>query len=259
MQDQSEREEAEGPPGGAGARVAEALVRAAYRPPPSAARPAVSAPRSSPSRHVHVAAPGVVIGADEALAFAADARDAGHAELHLLAWSFAPGLRLQIEGRERELGLAVRLVVIPPEVLARSYPQGARTGGRRLPLFVELSGVAAEPLLHPDGSVDLRLTRFLPGLPLFPEPAPESLKVRAARSPFDFIDYWAVDFGYSPLENEPAFRHQWQSFRSAQNRRIALESGARHRYDTPGVHTAAVRVTDLFGRETLAPVTLEIR
>ncbi len=106
----------------------------------------------------------------------------------------------------------------------------------------------------------------------------------------DWVDYWAVDFDYESRKEivrkpkdfgpEPAveiaepgaprhveyeevwtggylFENEWQSFRTKKNRNLELVS-APHIYDSPGRYTAAVKVIDVFGNDTmtLVPVTV---
>jgi len=106
----------------------------------------------------------------------------------------------------------------------------------------------------------------------------------------DWVDYWAVDFNYEsrreivrvpkgfglqpslagvePAQNELAeyeevwtggylFENEWQSFRTRKSRDLELLS-APHTYDRPGRYTAAVKVIDIFGNDTmtLVPVTV---
>jgi adenine-specific DNA-methyltransferase len=176
----------------------------------------------------------------------------GYAELHLLAWGFAPDLPRQLECIERDCGIRIRLVLIPREITERNGVE---------PVFVEAGCLSAEAVYHPEGTVDVRLVRFTPGLPLSPPAAPETLRGWSARTGFDFIDSWAVDFNYGETihaAGEPVFRHQWQSGRTPRDRRIRLESDAAFRYETPGQYIAAVKVSDVFGNETvtLVPFTL---
>lgn len=106
----------------------------------------------------------------------------------------------------------------------------------------------------------------------------------------DWVDYWAVDFNYESRKEiirkpkefglEPAievaetgaprlvdyeevwtgsylFENEWQSFRTRKSRDLELVS-APHTYDCPGRYTAAVKVVDIFGNDTmtLVPVTV---
>jgi adenine-specific DNA-methyltransferase len=106
----------------------------------------------------------------------------------------------------------------------------------------------------------------------------------------DWVDYWAVDFNYESrkeiirkpkgvrpragdrdrragraeiVEYEEVwtggylFENEWQSFRTRKSRDLELVS-APHTYDRPGRYTAAVKVIDIFGNDTmtLVPVTV---
>jgi site-specific DNA-methyltransferase (adenine-specific)/adenine-specific DNA-methyltransferase len=53
------------------------------------------------------------------------------------------------------------------------------------------------------------------------------------------------------------FENEWQSFRTRRNRELELIT-AEHTYDLPGRYTAAVKVVDIFGNDTmtLVPVTV---
>lgn len=113
----------------------------------------------------------------------------------------------------------------------------------------------------------------------------------------DWVDYWAVDFNYEsrkeiikvphgtglsgvqgflpgqePSQRElelPAddfaerwmgayiFENEWQSFRTRQDRDLEIQT-ATHTYDKPGCYIIAVKVIDIFGKDTmtLVPVTI---
>lgn len=99
----------------------------------------------------------------------------------------------------------------------------------------------------------------------------------------DWVDYWAVDFDYEsrkeiirvPVENDsgvidPAklefeekwtggyiFENEWQSFRTRKNRDLELTS-APHTYSKTGRYTAAVKVIDIFGNDTMILVPVNV-
>jgi site-specific DNA-methyltransferase (adenine-specific)/adenine-specific DNA-methyltransferase len=107
----------------------------------------------------------------------------------------------------------------------------------------------------------------------------------------DWIDYWAVDFDYQsrkeiikvpidagedgvlpgfegpqtglPLEFEEKwtggyiFENEWQSFRTRKNRDLELMS-APHTYTKAGRYTAAVKVIDIFGNDTMVLVPIQV-
>jgi site-specific DNA-methyltransferase (adenine-specific)/adenine-specific DNA-methyltransferase len=119
-------------------------------------------------------------------------------------------------------------------------------------------------------------------------------KDRLTKSWTDWVDYWAVDFdfesrkeiikvpvgtGVSGVATLPGlegpqgdlqltafeerwtgsylFENEWQSFRTRQSRDLELIT-AEHTYETPGRYTAAVKVIDIFGNDTmtLVPITV---
>lgn len=106
----------------------------------------------------------------------------------------------------------------------------------------------------------------------------------------DWVDYWAVDFDYQSrkeivrvakkmgvedelpgtvvageelLEFEERwtgayiFENEWQSFRTRKDRKLELTSVA-HTYAKPGRYTAAVKVIDIFGNDTMTLVPVNV-
>ncbi|MEO8910541.1 MAG: DNA methyltransferase [Gemmatimonadaceae bacterium] len=107
----------------------------------------------------------------------------------------------------------------------------------------------------------------------------------------DWVDYWAVDFDYMsrkeiikvpvgtglggvlpgfeppqgnlPIEFEERwtgsyiFENEWQSFRTRKERELELTT-AEHTYDRPGRHTAAVKVIDILGNDTMTLVPINV-
>lgn len=202
-------------------------VSAAYRPEIPDGPPALEVVRSDAA---------LTLAEIDRLAVAA--REAGHPELHLLAWAFAPDLARQLRTAPEPPAVPVRLVRLPRELF--------QPFGRKPPQFVEVGELTAERVFHPDGSCDVRLVEFRPGLPISPKPSAPALRERAERAGFDFLDYWAVDFDYNPAG---PFRHQWRCGRSSRNRRLPRQSDA---HVAPSATSAlAVKVADVFGYETL--------
>ena len=76
----------------------------------------------------------------------------------------------------------------------------------------------------------------------------ETLKERAIKSGFDFIDFWAVDFDWR--ESEP-FEHHWQDYRTRKDRSLKTVSDFGYdKYPVKGKYTACVMVIDVFGCDT---------
>jgi len=171
---------------------------------------------------------------------------AGGRECYCLAWEFEMDLHLLVNALVQELGVKLKLVQIPREIMEKNR--------KAPPPFLEVAVLAAEavyrspltpqtpppsppskggsnpevPLVKGDlgGSlrtVDIKLTQFLPSLAEVPTKELEAIKERAIASGFDFIDFWAIDFN-------------WQ----------------------PGKYTDCVKVVDTFGCDTSITVEVEV-
>jgi adenine-specific DNA-methyltransferase len=185
----------------------------------------------------------------EASAVAKAVAAAGGRECYCLAWEFEMDLRLTVAALEQELGVRLKLIQIPREIMERNR--------KSPPPFLEMAVLEAEPVYRgqkSDRSVDIKLTRFLPSLAEVPTKELEALKERAAKSGFDFIDFWAVDFDWHP---EKPFNHHWQDYRTRKDRSLKTVSEAGHQYVRPGNYTACVKVVDVFGCDT--SITVEVK
>lgn len=78
-----------------------------------------------------------------------------------------------------------------------------------------------------------------------------------------FIDFWAIDWDYGRKvgpDDKPIFETDWQSFRTRRGKEIEpLTFTADYKYEQPGHYRVAARVTDVFGNDGIATVTLEVR
>ena len=74
-------------------------------------------------------------------------------------------------------------------------------------------------------------------------------------NPFDFIDFWAVDFEW---ERDQPFKHHWEDYRTRVNRSLETTSTAHHKYPGCGKYTACVRVVDVFGCDTETTILVEV-
>jgi adenine-specific DNA-methyltransferase len=187
--------------------------------------------------YVHVDQIDSIFTYDELRAAAAAVREVGGRELHCLAWEFEMELGRKKEAIEAETGLTIRLKYIPREIMEpnRSEVQ-----------FFEAGALEVRAIRH-GGKVDVELTRFTPALAEAPEKELAALRERAITSPFDFIDFWAVDFDYSP---DKPFEHHWQDFRTRKDRSLKTRTNLGWVYDTSGPHQIAVKVIDVFGVDT---------
>jgi adenine-specific DNA-methyltransferase len=79
-----------------------------------------------------------------------------------------------------------------------------------------------------------------------------------------FVDFWAVDWAYGERVGEdgkPIFDTDWQSFRLRKSKKEVepLVLTAQYLYDQPGNYRVAARITDVFGNDGIAAVTVEVR
>ena len=104
------------------------------------------------------------------------------------------------------------------------------------PPFFEVAVLEAQPVIHkPDKksdfpTVDIKLTKFLPSLAEIPSKERKVIQERAMNSGFDFIDFWAIDFDFSP---DKPFHHHWQDYRTRKDRSLKCVSDAATRALTP--------------------------
>jgi hypothetical protein len=200
--------------------------------------------------YVHVAGIDSIFGRDEVRQVALAAQSIGARELNCLAWEFEMDLPMVCADLEKELGVKIKLIRIPREIMERNRKDP--------PPFFEVASLQAEPVYRTKGdkrTVDIKLTSFLPSLTEVPEKELTALQERAIKSGFDFIDFWAVDFNYHP--GQP-FNHHWQAFRTRRDRSLPTVSDQAYSYDQPGNYTACVKVVDVFGADTSITVPIKI-
>jgi adenine-specific DNA-methyltransferase len=185
----------------------------------------------------------------EASAVAKAVSAAGGRECYCLAWEFEMDLRLTTAALEQELGVKLKLIQIPREIMERNR--------RSPPPFLEMALLEAEPVYRGGKGtrvVDIKLAKFLPSLAEVSTKELETLKERVVKSGFDFIDFWAVDFVWYP---DKPFNHHWQDYRNRRDRSLKTVSDAGHYYGEPGTYTACVKVVDVFGCDT--SITVEVK
>ncbi len=186
---------------------------------------------------------------NEARAVAEATLQAGGREVYCLAWEFEMELRQFTLALEAELGVKIKLIPIPREVMEKNR--------KSPPPFLEMAVLEADQVQRKQSgtkSVDVKLTKFLPSLAEVPAKELETLKERTIKSGFDFIDFWAVDFDWHP--GKP-FNHHWQDYRTRKDRSLKTVSDAGHVYEAAGKHTICVKVVDVFGCDT--SITIEVK
>lgn len=201
------------------------------------------------SAFVHVDGIDSIFMRDEATEVARAVKAAGGREVHCLAWDFEMDIRQAVAAIEAEFELRMRLHRIPREIMEKNRTE--------VPPFYEVALLTAEPIVKngkEGNTVDIKLTNFVPSLTEVPARELEALEERAVESGFDFIDFWAVDFDWSP--GEP-FNHHWQDYRTRKDRNLKRVSDAEFSYGHTGNHTACVKVVDVFGCDTSITVEIE--
>jgi adenine-specific DNA-methyltransferase len=197
---------------------------------------------------------------DNLRAAAEAAQAAGARELHCLAWEFEMELALKKQSVEAETGLTIRLKYIPREIMEPNRTEAQ---------FFEAGYLEARAIWNPQAmlapgarergsrspKVDVELARFAPSLAEAPEKEMAALRERAIRSPFDFIDFWAVDFTWR--EGKP-FEHHWQDFRTRKDRSLKTRTDTGWSYAEQGKHQICVKVIDVFGVDTTTVIEVNV-
>jgi adenine-specific DNA-methyltransferase len=198
---------------------------------------------------VHVASIDSIFTRQELAQVAEAATQAGAKRVNCLAWEFEMDLRLEAHRLEAELGVEIRLLRIPREIMEKSRTEVT---------FFEIATLEAEPVYKRTNGklvVDIKLTQFLPSLAEVPAKELAALQERAIKHGFDFIDFWGIDFDYE--EGHP-FKHHWQAYRTRKNRRLPTVSDQGYVYDRPGTYAACVKVVDTFGCDTSITVPIKV-
>ena len=201
------------------------------------------------SAFVHIDGIDSIFMRDEAAEVARAVRAAGGLEAHCLAWDFEMDIRQAVAAIEAELDIKLRLHRIPREIMEKNRTE--------VPPFYEVALLTADPVIKngKDGAaVDIKLSNFVPSLTEVPARELEALEERAIESGFDFIDFWAVDFDWTP--GHP-FNHHWQDYRTRKDRSLKTVSDAGFSYENSGKHTACIKVVDVFGCDTSITVEIE--
>jgi adenine-specific DNA-methyltransferase len=214
--------------------------------------------------YVHVAKIDSIFTYPELCDVTLAAQASGGRELHCLAWEFEMELALKKSSIEAETGVTVRLKYIPREIMEpnRSECQFFEAGYLEARVIEpqwtpqkELIAMARKQPRLTTQKIDVELVRFIPALAEAPESEINELRERAVNSPFDFIDFWAVDFDYQ--EGQP-FEHHWQDFRTRKDRSLKIKTDLGWTYAEKGKHSICVKVIDVFGVDTTTVISLEV-
>lgn len=200
------------------------------------------------SAFCHIDAIDSIFTRDKAKAVTQGAAAAGAEQVYCLSWEFEMDLRLECDRLERELGVVIKLIQIPREIMEKNRKEP--------PPFLEVATLTAQPIFAEVSgikTVDMKLTSFIPSLSEVPTKELETLRERALASGFDFIDFWAVDFDF---KNGRPFHHDWQDYRLRKDRSLKTTSEQHYVYAKPGTYAACVKVVDIFGSDT--SITVEV-
>lgn len=193
---------------------------------------------------VHVDQIDSIFAYDELRRTAEAAQAAGGRELHCLAWEFEMELALKKQAIEAETGLDIKLKYIPREIMEPNRTECQ---------FFE-AGYLEAKILKKGKKIDIELIRFSPALAEAPEAEIAELRSRAIKSPFDFIDFWAVDFEWR--DGKP-FEHHWQDFRTRKDRALKTKTDIGWEYKKGGRKKICVKAIDVFGVDTTTVIELE--
>jgi len=194
--------------------------------------------------YVHVDGIDSIFSETELRTVADAAQAVGARELHCLAWEFEMELALKKQAIEAATGLTIRLKYIPREIMEPNRTECQ---------FFE-AGYLEAKAVKKGKKLDVQLVRFVPALAEAPEAEMEELRKRAVKSPFDFIDFWAVDFDWR--DGKP-FEHHWQDFRTRKDRSLKTRTDIGWEYKDRGAHRICVKVIDVFGVDTTTVIEVE--
>ena len=198
--------------------------------------------------YCYVASIDTIFGREEAeeIAAALANLEGDNKGIYCLAWEFEMALHQTVESIKAEHDITIQLIRIPREVMERNHSS---------PPFLAPAFLEVEPVYHTDGTVDVCITDFIPNFSEVPRKELEKIESKHADSPFDFIDFWAVDFEW--VRSHP-FKHHWQDYRTRTDRSLETTSTAHHEYPAPGKYLACVHVVDVFGCDTEVTVEVEV-
>jgi DNA modification methylase len=209
----------------------------------------------------------------------------GITKVDVLGFEFEMGISPMLSDRAKEQGLTLTLRYIPSEVFdARAVKSGAvqffEVGYLEVEPKVQNNSVQIRlkdfGVFYRQADADEVSSNLKPGATKIVVDKGQVLKLSKSKAGVissqavtgkweDWIDYWSIDFNFeskqeivrvfeNDVEVEYAtgrfiFENEWQSFRTAKDRTLELDS-AWHHYDTPGLYSVAVKVIDIFGNDT---------
>ncbi|MGI0015714.1 MAG: DNA methyltransferase, partial [Nitrososphaera sp.] len=183
---------------------------------------------------IHIGSVNAPVTIDDVMSAVKECIAAKQVELHVLGWEWEMGMHDLVEQEARKLGIKIRSLLIPNEVMdSRAIQKGEIK-------FFDVAYIKAEAIIRKN-RVEIELQDFvIPNTELIPEDLRKKVRHWS-----DFIDYWAVDFDF---QND-TFLNKWATYRAKQGEKLLLRSAA-HEYQIAGKYKVLVKVIDVFGIDT---------
>ena len=184
-------------------------------------------------RVVHVGAVDAPVTFEEVKTALEECRANGFKALDVLGWEWEMGLNEIVRNEAANMGIDLRLLVIPREAMDKRAVEAGDVH------FYELAHLDLQ-VKQQGLSVTVALKNFIiPNPELIPPEVRDKIKRWS-----DYIDFWAIDWNY----RDDVFRNQWQSFRS--RKYPVLQTESTHQYEESGTYKILVKVIDIFGNDT---------
>jgi adenine-specific DNA-methyltransferase len=185
-------------------------------------------------RWVHVGATDAAVTRDEVMNGVRECQANRYTGLDVLGWEWEMGLHDTVRDEARRLGVDLRLLYIPREVMDKRAVEAGNVH------FYELAYLKTS-LMQDAKTVTIRLDDFIiPNPDLVPDEVRSKVKKWS-----DYIDFWAVDWNYAG----DTFHNEWQTYRTRKSPTLRLISDP-HTYPKPGKYRILVKVIDIFGNDT---------
>lgn len=185
-------------------------------------------------RWVHVGAADAPVTRAETMDSVRECQANRYTALDVLGWEWEMGLHDTVRDEAQRLGVDLRLLYIPREVMDKRAVEAGDVH------FYELAYLKTY-LLQDGRMVTVRLDDFI--IPN-PDLVPEEVRRKVKRWS-DYIDFWAVDWNYAG----DTFHNEWQTYRTRKSPALRLISDPRS-YLEPGNYRVLVKVIDIFGNDT---------
>jgi len=185
-------------------------------------------------RWVHVGAADAPVTRSEVMNAVRECQGNRYTALDVLGWEWEMGLHDTVRDEARRLGVDLRLLYIPREVMDKRAVEAGDVH------FYELAYL--KTALQQDGrTATVRLEAFI--IPN-PDLVPDKVRSKVKRWS-DYIDFWAVDWNY----RQDTFHNEWQTYRTRRSPTLRLISDP-HPYAEAGSYRILVKVIDIFGNDT---------